>query len=331
MIKYTKPPIKRLQVLHLRLRDNNYPNTVNLSQELEVSRRTVLRDIEYLRDQMGAPIDYDQIKKGFYYTDKTYTFPYVQITEGELIAIFVAEKVLSQYQGTPYEDALKNAFQRITSSLPEKVSINLSGIEQAYSFKMPAATVQDVDIFKKLSGATIKKRQINIKYYTLNRDNLNSRIIDPYHLVNTNGDWYLFAYCHNRNEIRTFLVARIKDIEETGKTFDVDKNFEPSLHFGLSFGIYTGEGKHTIRLRFDELAARYIKEKVWHQSQIIKENKDNSIILTLRLNSLVEIKWWILSWGEYVEVLSPVELRQSVADTASLCAKMYKRKNISHK
>ncbi len=313
-------------MIHHRLKEGNFPNTVNLSEELEVSRRTVLRDIEYLRDQMGAPVEYDSEKKGFFYTNKTYSFPSVQITEGELIAIYVAEKVLSQCHGTPYEEALKNAFQRIVSSLPDEVTVNLSGIDQAYSFRMTSKAIQDIEIFKKIADAAINKKQVKIHYYTLYRDSSGTRIIDPYQMVNLNGDWYLFAFCHQRNEIRTFLISRIKDVEETGNIFVKDPAFDLKDQLGFSFGIYTGKEKYTVKLKFDEIAARYIKEKIWHHSQTISEKQDGTVILTLRLNSLVEIKWWILSWGEHVEVVSPAELRRDLAITASRCARRYKKK-----
>ncbi len=326
MIKYTKPPIKRLQVIHHRLKEGNYPNTVSLSEELEASRRTVLRDIEYLRDQMGAPVEYDSVKKGFFYTNKSYSFPSVQITEGELIAIFLAEKALSQCHGTPYEESLRNAFQRIVSSLPDEVTVNLSGIEQTYSFRMTSKTIQDIEIFKKIADASINKKQIKIDYYTAYRDTSNTRIIDPYQMVNLNGDWYLFAFCHSRNEIRTFLISRIEDVEATGNSFEKDASFDIKEQLGFSFGIYTGKEKYTVKLKFDELAARYIREKIWHHSQTIFEKPDGSIVLTLRLNSIVEIRWWILSWGEHVEVLSPAVLRRSLAETASFCARRYKAK-----
>jgi len=323
MIKYTKPPLKRLQVIHHRLKESNYPNTVGLSKELEVNRRTILRDIEYLRDQLGAPVEYCSSHKGFYYRDKSYSFLSVHITEGDLIAIFVAEKALALYRGTPYEQALKNAFERIVGSLPDEVKVNLSGIEQAYSFHLTAQSEQDIEIFKSVADAAIKKRQLQIDYYTLYRDETGSRVVDPYELVNFNGDWYLFAYCHSREEMRTFLVSRIKDVQKTGRSFKKDASFDIKGPLGQSFGIITGDEEFTVKLKFDEPAARYIREKVWHQSQTITEKKDGSIVLTMRLNSLVEIRWWILSWGEHVEVLSPAKLRRSLAETAAICAKRY--------
>lgn len=325
MVKYTRPPIRRLQVIHHRLKEGGYPNTVGLSEELEVNRRTILRDIEYLRDQLGAPVEYCGSRKGFYYSDTSYAIPAVHITEGDLIAIFVAEKALALYRGTPYETALKTAFERIAGSLPDEVRVSLSGIEQAYSFRLTAQSEQDLEIFKCVAGAAIKRRQIRMEYYTLYRDAVGSRVVDPYQLLNFNGDWYLFAYCHSRQEMRTFLVSRIKSVEKTGRGFTRDESLDVAGALGHSFGIITGDEKHTVRLKFDEFAARYIREKVWHPSQTIKQGKDGALTLTLKLNSLVEIRWWILSWGEHVEVLGPAELRTSLAETAALCAKRYRR------
>ncbi|MEW5945547.1 MAG: WYL domain-containing transcriptional regulator [bacterium] len=326
-MRHAKPPIKRLHLIHLELKAGKHPNTVSLSEKLEVSRRTILRDVEYLRDQMSAPIEYDPEKRGFYYTEPSYMFPSIPISERELIAVFIAEKALAQYKGTPYEKALKSAFHKIVSSLPEEVSISLSDVDETYSFRTSAVTVQDIEIFKKLSNAAIKKRQIEIRYYTQYRDEVTTRVVDPYHLVNLNGEWYLLAYCHYRNEIRTFMPSRIRSIRETGARFKVDESFEASKFLGFTFGIFTGREKYAIRMKFDGFASRYIKEKIWHQSQTLEELEDGTVILTLRLNSLVEIKRWILSWGEHVEALEPPALVKELSDTAGWYSKKYLKRN----
>jgi len=326
VMRYAKPPIKRLHLIHQELKANAYPNTVSLAEKLEVSRRTILRDIEYMRDQMFAPIQYDADRRGFYYTEPTYMFPSIPISEGELIAIFIAEKSLAQYKGTPYEKALNSAFGKIVASLPEEVSISLTAVDETYSFRTSAVTVQDIEIFSKLAGAAIKKRQVEIKYHTQYRDEVTQRIIDPYHLINLNGEWYLLAYCHLRNEIRTFMPSRIRKIKYTGKKFEIDENFGVSKFLGFTFGIFTGDEKYTIRMKFDDFASRYIREKIWHQSQTLEELDDETVALTLRLNSLVEIKRWILSWGEHVEVLEPEGLRKDIGNTLSKLNQAYSLK-----
>jgi len=121
----TRPPLARMMRLHESLRSEAYPNCRQLSEELEVSPKTVQRDIDFMRDQLGLPIDYDARKFGFYYTEEVREFPNVQVSEGELVALFVAQKALSQYQGTSFEKPLTAAFRKLTEGLQDEVSVAL--------------------------------------------------------------------------------------------------------------------------------------------------------------------------------------------------------------
>jgi proteasome accessory factor B len=322
-MRHAKPPLKRLQLIHQKLKDGLYPNTATLSEQIEVSRRTILRDIEYMRDQMGAPIEYSPEKRGFYYTEPSYMFPSIQFTEGELIAVFVAEKALAQYKGTTYEKTLNSAFNKIVANLPKEITITPRTVDESLSFRTSASSNQDISIFSALASAAIKKKQIEISYLVQNRNEPTTRVIDPYHLTNFDGEWYLLAYCHLRKDIRIFMTSRIRQVKHTGVAFIADKGFSVMEHLDFAFGIFAGHGEHIVRLKFDEFAARYIREKIWHSSQNIKEHGDGSITLTLNINSLIEIKRWILSWDKHIEVLEPIELREDIIRTLSEMKTIY--------
>ena len=93
------------------------------------------------------------------------------------------------------------------------------------------------------------------------------RVVDPYHLANINGEWFLFAWCHLRKDIRTFVPARIQAIEPTGKTFARPQKFSLEKRLRDSFGVQSGQGSFDVVIRFNELVADYIREKKWHDSQ----------------------------------------------------------------
>src|SRR4029453_2742847 len=132
----------------------NYPNASKLARDLAVSRRSINRDIDFMRERLGLPIEYKGGRFGYYYTQEVSAFPTLQITEGELFALLVAEKALQQYRGTTFEKPLLSAFKKMASSLPDTVSLNLADWEQTISFRHSAEPILNLEIFDALAKAT---------------------------------------------------------------------------------------------------------------------------------------------------------------------------------
>src|SRR5208282_2921251 len=105
----TRPPLKRVQVIDSTVRREPLPNARTLARELEVTPRTIQRDIEFMRDQLDAPLEFDNVRNGYYYTDPSYRLSYFQVTEGELVALLVSAHVMDQYRGTPFEEDLRES------------------------------------------------------------------------------------------------------------------------------------------------------------------------------------------------------------------------------
>ncbi len=149
----------------------------------------------------------------------------MQITEGELFALVVAEKALQQYRGTSFEKPLLSAIKKMEQALPDTISLNLADIEQTISFRTRAEQILDLKIFDVLAKAAARREQIELAYRKPGQTKPEARIVDPYHLANINGEWYLFAYDHARKDLRTFVPARIQSIKPTGKTFERTQKF----------------------------------------------------------------------------------------------------------
>ena len=113
----SRPPLRRIQVIDQQIRGQIYPNALSIAVALEVSSRTAQRDFEFLRDQLGAPLEFCRRKNGYFYRHASFRLPTFQFTEGELISFFLAERLLKQYRGTPYEHDLQRAFGRIVQAL----------------------------------------------------------------------------------------------------------------------------------------------------------------------------------------------------------------------
>ena len=121
---YSRPPLERMMRLHAALKSQHFPNCRKIAAELEVSPKTIQRDIDFMRDRLGLPIGYDAQKFGFYYTEAVTGFPNIEVSEGEITALLVAQKALAQYQGTPFERPLQSAFRKLTDGLKDRVSFS---------------------------------------------------------------------------------------------------------------------------------------------------------------------------------------------------------------
>jgi predicted DNA-binding transcriptional regulator YafY len=302
--------------IHQAIQSGKFPNASKFAQELEVSTKSIHRDIEFMRDRLELPIEYDGSRFGYYYTEEVNAFPTVQITEGEIFALLVAEKALQQYRGTSFEKPLLSAIKKMEQSLPDTISLNLEDIEQTISFRTRAEQILNLEIFDSLAKATAQRKQIEMVYRKPGRREMEQRIVDPYHLANINGEWYLFAFDHARKDIRTFAPVRIQSVKQTGKTFERPEKFSLEKRLRGSFGVHSGQEEHEVVIQFDARVADLVREKKWHESQQLRELKGGRVEMRLKLSSLIEIERWVLGWGGDAKVLKPRELAEAVRKAA---------------
>ena len=278
-----------------------------------------------MRDRLDLPVEYDPVKYGYHYSEEVSAFPTFQVTEGEMVALLVAEKALQQYRGTTFEKPLVSAFQKIEEALPDTISLNLSEWDESISFRTSAIPQLDLNIFDQLAKAVSRKKQLELQYRKPGQKKGETRVVDPYHLANINGEWFLFAHCHLRKDLRTFAPARILMIQEIGETFQRPKKFSIEDRLQGSFGVHAGKENFKVTIRFSPQVADYIREKTWHPTQKIKSLPDDSIELSITLSSLVEIHRWVLGWGEHAEVIEPSNLRERLRKSAEEILATYKK------
>lgn len=303
--------------IHAVLQQGGYPNCSTLARRLEVSTKTVQRDLEFMRDRLNLPLEFDAVHNGYRYTEDVESFPTLQITEGELFALLVAEKALQQYRGTPFEARLVGALRKLEQALPDAVSLNLSQWEQAVTFRTTAEPLVNVPpILEALTRAAQKRERLRIRYRKPGSRDAEERTVDPYQLANVDGDWYLFAFDHLRKAIRRFVPARITTVESAGETFERPAKFELEKLLRDSFGVHSREGDFDVVLRFEEQVADYLREKKWHNSQRLVELPGGGVEMHLKLGSLQEVQRWVLGWGGAARVMAPPELATAVRKAA---------------
>jgi len=314
----SRPPLERMLRIHQAIESGKFPNASTLARELEVSTKSIQRDLDFMRDRLGLPIAYDGSRIGYYYTEPVSAFPTMQITEGELVALDIAEKALQQYRGTLFEKPLLSAIRKIEQSLPDTISLNLAEVGQTISFRTRAEPILNLEIFNVLARATAHRQQLNLTYRKPGSQRAEPRLVDPCHLANINGEWFLFAWDHARQDIRTFVPARVHSAQPTGRTFARPQKFSLEARLRDSFGVHSGQGQYRVVLRFNAHAAEYVREKKWHASQQLRELRGGGVELRLKLSSLAEIQRWVLSWGGEAVVVKPRELAASVRGAARL-------------
>ena len=320
---FSRPPLERMMQIHSQLKDRHFPNCRTIAKRLEVSPKTIQRDIDFMRYRLGLPIEYDPLRFGFYYSEPVTSFPSIEVSQGEITALFVAQKALAQYKGTPYEQPLRTAFRKITDGMTDRVSFPWSDLDEIISFRSAGTSPADIETFEIVSKAVLRSVEINFRYRKLHGTDFEPRLLRPYHLSCLENQWYLFGHDLDRGQLRTFALPRMRDVRLTTTHFHRPADFSISKLLRGSFGALVGKKKYLIKLLFDPFAARLVSERTWHGSQQINPNPDGSIVLQFNLSSLEEIERWILSWGSHVRVLSPPELRETIRETAVAISKLH--------
>jgi len=310
--------------IHDELRRNTLPNCTKLCKLLEVSRKTVIRDIAFMRDRLDLPIEFDLAIQSYRYTHPVSSFPTVNVTEGELLALLVARRALEQYQGTPFHRQLEVAFEKLTGGLKERISFSPADELGSVSFKNIGLGKADLVVFNALSAAVLKQQEVEFDYRKPGESKVFRRRIQPYHLSHRENLWYLVGQDTERAGMRTFALPRITAVRMLHREFSRPPGFSPEQFFSSALGVMVGTGNHAVKVRFAPEVADRVRERVWHETQRITDLPDGGIELTVQLGALAEVERWILGWGPQAEVIGPPELRQRMGKAAKQLQAIYK-------
>ncbi len=313
----SRPALRRLMAIHKELLQGRYPNATTLGSKLEVSTKTIQRDLRTMREDMGFPVEWDAEANGYFYTHKDFsTIPFLQIPEGAALALFVSHQALAQYRGTPFEGPLQTAFLHLAEQMQDLVTFSPVDLKQYVTFSHTGRAITRLEIYDAIMHALLDQKTLKFLYRKLNSTRAEQRTVQPLHLACINNQWYLFGKDIRRRAVRTFVLGRIQKILETGEPFDRPADFSPAELLANSFGVFEGVGDHRVVLEFDSFGAQLVRERHWHDSQEIEEKPDGGLVLKLRLGALEEFDRWVLSFGEHVRVRQPAELKKRVRAAA---------------
>ncbi|MDF3129099.1 WYL domain-containing transcriptional regulator [Kiritimatiellaeota bacterium B1221] len=314
----TRRPLARIHLIHEELSADRFPNCSTLANKLEVSTKTIQRDLDFMRDEFGMPLEYDPVQNGFHYTASVEAFPPLQIGVEELMSLFVARKVMASMAGTAVESALRSGFDRLAQHASGSVKISWQDLDRAFSVHDSGCMNPDLGQIEVLSTALVKRRKLFFRYTNAKNNRTKARTVRPLHLSQMKGGWYLFAWDEGAKDIRIFALPRIQELEILRDHFQDPVDFNLDEYLKGSMGLITSPEapEQKVVIRFTGYAATLVAERSWHESQQVKRNTDGSLHLTLHLQHTDNIPGWVLSWGGKAEVLSPADLRKEVAKQA---------------
>ncbi len=320
--------VERLYHLHNILNQRRTPiSRQDLMERLECSQATLYRLVGELRDFLGAPIEQNEETRGFYY-DRSYEQPFelpgIWISPGELQALLTARQVLGNVQPGLLEGELESLQGRITSLLQQKgvepeMGDSRIHIQHVAGRAVPARMFQDV------LAALFQRQRLKIRYHGRRRDEESERVVSPQRLTQYRNSWYLDAWCHQAEGLRSFALERIREQNLLAEEAREVSQEELVGHFDQSYGIFSGPAESLAELRFTPEMARWIAEENWHPDQQGSFEADGSWLLKLPFSNSRELVMDILRYGADVEVLTPDFLREAVAEAARQTAEIYKR------
>jgi len=305
----------RIYRVHQLLRASRQPVPFErLLAELEVSRATVKRDIQTMRDYLGAPLVYDPSANGYRYDDSGSTFelPGLWLNHSELYALLAAEQLLEAVQPGLLAPRLGPLRARIRTLLGSAGS-DAEDIRQRVRIDRVGSRAAPGDAFGTVAEATLGRRQLAFNYHGRGRDQRSDRRVHPQQLVHYRGNWYLSAWCADQQALRVFSVDRIERPAVVDQAAREEEPRAHDRHLRASFGIFTGSAEAWAALRFSPFAARWVADESWHPDQIGQWTADGRWELQIPYADPTELIQEILRHGSEVEVVAPAALRQTVA------------------
>jgi predicted DNA-binding transcriptional regulator YafY len=292
-----------------------------LAEELGVSERTVHRYMGML-DEMGIPIYSERGPYGGFSLVRGYKLPPLVFTPEEATALYLGSELVKDIWGASYHDAVVAATAKLDNVLPEDL---LQEVQRAQRGLVVTGWMRrDYDpwapILDNLRRCVARRRQVRLVYRSF-RQETTARTVDPYALALQWGNWYLAAYCHLRDGLRTFRVDRIDQVEPTGETFDVPPDFDARAYL-QRMTAQRPETFHRIAVRFEPEVAHIVRERreAW---QDLIEDEDGSVTLAFDASELGWPCRWVLTYQDKATVLGPPELAAMVREAAEAIAARY--------
>jgi predicted DNA-binding transcriptional regulator YafY len=310
------------------LRDNRVVTIDRFLDDLSVSRATFKRDLEYMRDRLNAPIEWDREAGGYRFVEQVaggpeYELPGLWFNESEILALLSMESLLKEIEPGLLGPRLEPLKARL-SSLIESTSHSADEVRTRIRVLRMGSRSREIRFFEQIALALMNRRRLHLDYFVRSRDELTHRDVSPQRLVHYRDNWYLDAWCHSAEAVRSFALDAVEGamvLEEAAIEVpggDLDRLL------GAGYGIFSGDKVQWAKLRFSAQRARWVAAEEWHPQQLSSFDEAGRYILEVPYSQDPELMMDILKHGSEVEVLSPRELRERVAQQLGAAAHQYR-------
>lgn len=298
-----------------------------LQDALEVSRATLKRDLDFMRSRLHAPIEYDRDANGYRFgkpkAGPQYELPGLWFSPAELHALLTMQHLLENLQPGLLTPHIKPLQSRLTSIIGSG-DYDEADVSRRVRVLHLASRELKHEHFGVVAQAVMKRKRLRIKHYNRMEDRHTERDISPQRLVHYRDNWYVDAYCHLREDLRSFSVDAIEEATLLdARAKDVPKT-ELDAFLKSGYGIFSGRNVTWAKLRFSPKAARWVSTQAWHGKQRGGFEKDGSYVLEFPYADDRELLMDVLRFGADVEVLEPAALRQRVADALAEAVRLYR-------
>ena len=299
--------------------------------ELEVSRATFKRDLEYLRDRLHAPIEWDRGARGYRFAAPApaqdaasrYALPGLWLNEAEIRALLALRELLDRVHPGLLGPHVEPLIDRARALLGGGGEASSEVARRVRILHAPRREIRSAE-FGAICEALLARRRVRVVHYSRPRDETLERTLSPQRLVHYRENWYLDAWCHLRNGLRSFALDCVRRAAMTDEPAREVADFTLDRDLGAGYGIFAGGGRpRTARLRFSEVQARWVADEVWHSHQEGVFGSDGRYELKVPYTDSRELVMNILKYGAEVEVLGPPALRAEVADALRAASALY--------
>ncbi|SKC99103.1 Predicted DNA-binding transcriptional regulator YafY, contains an HTH and WYL domains [Burkholderia sp. CF099] len=312
--RVSKVSIERINKIVRLIRKRGSVSMSLLKEELEVSEASVKRDIEFLRDRLNCPLEWDRSKNGYVMDDNLapggrFELPGMWFEASELIAMLTMLHLVEGVQPGLLDDHVAPLKARLRTMLSEGTK-SAKPIEKKIKLIHFAPRKVEPKHFQLIAGALLDGKRLHLQYWNRDKRERTTREISPQRLVHYRENWLLDAWCHEKNALRTFSLEAIEDVWVLGEAvLEVGAN-ELREHFESGYGIFAGEAKYRARLKFTPSRAQWVSTEQWHPDQSSAVLDDGSYLLEVPYSNDQELLMDLLRHAPEVEVLDPPELRE---------------------
>lgn len=303
--------LERYYWFHNQTRVPRFPNAKTLAEHFEISQKTAQRSIDFMRDRLGAPLKYHPARRGYHYTDQSFSLPAFQVAQEELISILLARNLLSESAGGLISESIQSFGRKLMAVMGE-IGYSRDKLRHAFSAVWNGHSPAPAATFRTATTALLEERIMTCRYISPAQGRETKRKIAPHHLQHYMGSWVLIGWCRLREDWRKFYLSRMSEPLLTDETFEPRPRDEWEPLIQESFGIFQGEAPVPVILQFNAFRAPWIREQVWHPDQRMEELPDGGLRLTFQVSDFREVRMKVLQFGADVEVIAPEGLREDI-------------------